>query len=77
MWFLILSGIVAFLGGILILFSPNTLRDLNAKVSAGINKMVVSVDEKVYKLRIGVGVSLLLISGTIFFIIYYLIKKYH
>ena len=76
MWFLILSGIVALLGGILFLFSPKTLQNLNNKVNATINKMSIPIDEKVYKLRVGVGVSLILVAGMIFFIIYYLTKKY-
>jgi len=76
MWFLILSGIVALLGGILFLFSPKTLHQLSSKINATINKMSVPIDEKVYKLRIGVGISLLLVAGLLFFIAYYLTKKY-
>ena len=76
MWFLFLSGFVALFGGILFLFSLKTLQKLSNKINSTINKMSVPIDEKVYKLRIGVGVSLLLISGTIFFVAYYLIKKY-
>ncbi len=76
MWFLILSGIVALLGGILILFVPKTLRELNTKITESINKMIVPIDEEVYKLRVGVGVSLLMVAGMIFYVIYYLIKKY-
>ena len=76
MWFLILSGVVALLGGILFLFSPKILHQLSNKINATINKMSVPIDEKVYKLRIGVGVSLLLVAGLIFFVAYYLTKKY-
>ena len=76
MWFLILAGTVALLGGVLFLFSPKTLHQLSNKINATINKMSVPIDEKVYKLRIGMGVSLLLIAGLLFFIAYYLIKKY-
>jgi len=76
MWFLILAGVVALLGGILFLFAPQTLKELNNKVNATINKITVPIDEKVYKLRVGVGISLLLVSGLIFFTIYYLTKKY-
>lgn len=76
MWFLILTGIVALLGGILFLFSPKTLHQLSNKINTTINKMSVPIDEKVYKLRTGVGVSLLLIAGLIFFIVYYLTRKY-
>ena len=76
MWFLILAGIVALLGGILFLFSPKTLHQLSNKINATMNKIRVPIDEKVYKLRIGVGISLLLAAGLLFFIVYYLAKKY-
>jgi len=76
MWFLILAGTVALVGGLLFLFSPKTLHQLSNKINTTINKMSVPIDEKVYKLRTGVGISLLLISGVIFFITYYLTKKY-
>ncbi len=76
MWFLILSGTVALLGGMLFLFSPKTLSNLNAKVNATINKMSVPIDSKVYKLRTGVGISLILVAAMLFFVVYYLTKKY-
>ena len=76
MWFLILSGIVAFLGGVLFLFLPKTLQQLSDRVNSTINKISVPIDDKVYKLRIGVGVSLLLVAGMLFFVVYYLMKKY-
>lgn len=76
MWFLILAGVVALLGGILFLFSPKTLHQLSNKINTTINKMSVPVDEKVYKLRVGVGVSLLLVAGMMFFVAYYLTKKF-
>ncbi len=76
MWFLILAGIVALLGGILFLFSPKTLVQLSSKINAAINKASIPIDEKVYKLRIGVGISLLLVSGLLFFVAYYITTKY-
>ena len=76
MWFLILAGIVALLGGILFLFSPKTLHELSSKINTALNKMSVPIDEKVYKLRVGVGISLLLASGLIFFVVYYITKRY-
>ena len=48
MWFLILAGIVALLGGILFLFSPKTLVQLSSKINAAINKASIPIDEKVY-----------------------------
>lgn len=50
--------------------------DLSAKVSASINRVIVPIDEKVYKFRIGVGISLLLVAAMLIFVYYYLIKKY-
>lgn len=76
MWFLILAGVVALLGGILFLFSPQALHELSNKVNATINKLSVPIDEKVYKMRLGVGISLLLVAGMLFFVVYYLSKKY-
>lgn len=76
MWFLILAGIVALLGGFLFLFSPKTLVELSNKVNATINKASVPIDEKVYKLRFGVGISLVLVSVLLFFVAYYVTIKY-
>ena len=76
MWFLILPGIVALLGGILFLFSPKSLRELSNKINIALNKMSVPIDEKAYKMRLGVGISLLLIAWMLFFVAYYLIRKY-
>ena len=76
MLLLILAGIVAFFAGLLFIFSPKTLHELSNKVNTAINKMSVPIDEKVYKLRIGVGISLILIAGMFFFVVYYLSKKY-
>jgi len=76
MWFLILAGIIALFGGALFLFSPKTLHNLNARVNAAINKVTVPIDEKVYKLRIGVGISFILVALMLFFVVFYLNKKY-
>ena len=76
MWFLILAGLVALLGGMLFLFSPKTLHELSNKINTALNKMSVPIDEKVYKLRVGVGISLLLVSALLFFVAYYISKKY-
>mgnify|MGYP001586579778 CR=1 FL=1 len=76
MLFLICAAAIAFLGGVLFLFSPKILHKLSGKINTTINKMSVPIDEKVYEMRIGVGVSLLLIAGMLFFVVYYLSKKY-
>jgi len=71
MWFLILVGILAFIFGLLFLFSPRSLENLSTQF----NK-VVSFEKKILELRIGVGISLLLASVLCFFVVYYLMKKY-
>lgn len=76
MWFLILSGIVAFLGGILFLFSPDTLRQFSSKINTTINKINIPIDEEVYKLRVGVGISLMLSATLLLFMAYFIFKKY-
>ena len=76
MWFLIVTGLIALLAGILFLFSPQTLRKINDKVNVKINKVTIPIDEKVYKLNTGVGISLILVAGLLFFFVYYLSKKY-
>jgi len=76
MWFLILAGGVSLLAGVLFLFSPGTLHKLSNKINEELNKRFVPIDEKVYKMRVGVGISLLLVSVMLFFIAYYLAKKY-
>ena len=72
MIFLTFLGIVVLISGILFLFSPQTIRNLNARIS----KTTGSIDEKFYSLRIGVGVSLILISILAFFTVFYLIRRY-
>ena len=76
MWFLILAGVVALITGVLFLFSPETLHQLSNKINTTLNKMSIPIDEKVYKMRIGVGISLLLVAGMLFFVVYYLTRKY-
>jgi hypothetical protein len=76
MWFLILAGAVALLGGSLFLFSPKTLHQFSDKLNSTINKISVPIDEKVYKMRVGVGISLLLIAVMLFFVAYFIAKKY-
>lgn len=76
MWFILLAGVIAFFGGVLFLFSPKFLQQFGNKINTTINKMSVSIDEKAYKMRLGMGVSLLLVSGMLLFVAYYLAKKY-
>ncbi|MBM3254928.1 MAG: hypothetical protein FJZ08_01320 [Candidatus Omnitrophica bacterium] len=76
MLFLLFAGSVAFAFGLLFLFFPKALKDLNDKVKSCMSKFVFSIDEQVYKLRIGVGISLILSSLLAFFVAYFLFKKY-
>ena len=72
MLFLIFSGIVSLVFGIMILQNPNKLKDMSKKF----DKAVVKLEEKVYTLKKGIGVSMILASCMIFYVVYYLIKKY-
>jgi len=72
MIFLFFVGVVSFVVGILFLFFPNTLRSMSNKM----NKVLVALDEKLYNLRVGVGISLLLVSVLAFFTFYYILKMY-
>ena len=69
-FYLIVSGIIALVVGTLLLFSPQTLRDSSAKANRIINKAIVSIDEMVYRLRVGFGALLILASLAIFLAIY-------
>jgi len=68
MIYLIVVGILSFITGILYLFFPDTVRRLNDKA----NRVVFQFDAQLFNLRIGVGVSLLLISVMTFFVAFYL-----
>lgn len=51
---------------------PDTLR----LISEYTNKALVSFEETVYNLRVGIGVSSILISILLLFIAYYVVKTY-
>ena len=72
MLFLIFAGTVLLIFGVLFLFSPQTIRNLNHKM----DKVLINFDKKFYDLRVGVGVSLVLVSCLSFFIVYFLIRKF-
>jgi len=76
MIFLIFTGIVSFIFGMLFLFAPDKLREVGIKFNQMINKLTVSIDDKAYKLRTGIGVSLILSSVLILFVAFFLYKKY-
>lgn len=71
MYFLIFVGFVSLISGILFLFFPEVLRALCTKA----DKVLLNLDTKLYDLRQGLGISLLLVSLLIFFVVYYIIKK--
>ena len=70
MVFLIFSGIVSLLFGIMILLFPQTLRNLDIMTS----KAILDLDEKIFRLRIGVGISSIIASILVFFVVYWLIQ---
>ncbi|HEY4485469.1 MAG TPA: hypothetical protein VI702_03975 [Nitrospiria bacterium] len=66
-WMVVLGVIALWMGGLLIV-SPATL----VKISEKMNRMVGRLDEQVIKYRIGVGVSLVLAAGFLFYFAYIL-----
>jgi len=72
MTFLEFAGTIALVFGLLLLLSPETLR----RMQAACDKGVVLFEKKLYNLRIGFGISLLLISVLCYFIAYYIGKRY-
>ena len=76
MGFLIYAGFVSLVFGILLLFFPQTLRRLSQKVDKVVNRFLVPVDEKVYKIRIIVGILAILASIMIYSVVFFLIRKY-
>ena len=69
MLFLIFAGIISLVFGILLLVAPQVIQDLSDKFNN-----LVSIDEKVYSLRFGIGISFLLIFILISFVFYYMVK---
>lgn len=70
--YLIIVGILALIFGVLFLVSPNTISNLSKKL----DKIVFNLDKQAHELRVGMGVSLILISILAFFIAYYIMRKY-
>lgn len=70
--FLIFAGLVALLFGIMFLFFPKTL----LKWSESANRLITNIEDKAHNYRIGVGVSLILISIMCLFVAYYIKVKY-
>ncbi|RJP28070.1 MAG: hypothetical protein C4533_06260 [Candidatus Omnitrophota bacterium] len=75
MFFLIFAGVVSLVFGILFLFFPVALRNLNDKANLIMTRSLASLDENIMKMRLGVGISLILASILSFFVILYIIKR--
>ena len=72
MLFLIFSGIVSLVFGVMLLGSPDAVKDLSKKF----DKALVRLEEKIYTLRKGIGLSMVMVSFMIFYVVYYLVRKY-
>ena len=68
MWIFLL-GMVAFIFGGLLIFSPDGL----LKMSQGLNRMITKVDEQVLKYRVGVGICLIG-AGVFLLFSFYLLR---
>lgn len=68
----IFVGILSLLLGFFLLFAPDALKKLN-EFSA---KMIQRIDTLAFSYRIGLGISLVLVSAFMFFMAYYFARKY-
>lgn len=64
-------GWVSAIFGLMFLFIPKYL----AKISTAVNKILLELDSILYKMHIGIGISLCLVSFMAFFMVYYLGHK--
>lgn len=71
MGILITIGIISLFFGIMFLFFPKQL----TKLSNYLNKVIMTVDGNLLKMRIGLGISLTAIGLVCFFLVYYFIKR--
>ena len=76
MLFLIIAGVISFIFGVLFLFAPRSLQTLSKKVDTSLNKLIAAFDTKIFSLRFGIGMTLLLASALAFFTVYFLLRKY-
>ena len=74
MIFLIFSGIVALIFGVLLLTIPGKMNNVNTRTNRIINKLITDIDKFVYKYNQGVGICLLLSGIVLIFVAYYLYK---
>jgi uncharacterized BrkB/YihY/UPF0761 family membrane protein len=71
MIFLTFVAIIAFIFGLLFLFFPSQLKKLNDSS----NRVFANIDDKLFKYRIGAGISLILVAILCFFITNYIKLK--
>lgn len=71
--FSLFVGFIAFAIGLFLLFAPGALKRVN-ELSA---RMIARIDTLAFSYRIGLGVSLILVSLFMFFMAYYYAKRYH
>lgn len=72
MGILVIIGIISLFFGIILLFFPKQFK----KLSNILNKVIMTVDENLLKMHIGLGISLIAIGLVCFFLVYYFIKRY-
>lgn len=70
--FSLFIGILAFVVGFLLLFAPSALKKINDLST----KIIAKVDTYVFSYRVGLGVTLILVSVFMFFMAYYYAKRY-
>jgi len=68
MQFLIFSGTVAFISGIMFILSPNVLLNITERLS----KIIANFDNRALKYRLGLGISLILAGACLWFVAYYI-----
>jgi len=74
MGFLIFSGILGLIFGILLLAIPGKLKKLEVKVNAFINRIIGDADSFIFKYNQGIGICFLMSGLTLLFVAYYLSK---
>lgn len=66
------AGLISAVFGLMFLFAPNYL----TKIANNVNKVLLDLDSMLYKMRIGIGISLCLVSLLTFFMAYYIVHRY-
>ena len=74
-WYLVFSGAVSLLGGVLFLCGKDKIANASEKLQKMLNRRVETIDPFFIKNNVGTGVSLLVISVYLFFIAYYIYIK--